>query len=504
MSGGSIMVQGTMSGVGKSLIAAGLCRVLAQDGLRVAPFKAQNMALNSHVTFDGCEIGRAQAVQAQAAGIEPEAIMNPVLLKPTGPMGSQVIVRGRPIGTMSARDYFAYRPRLTPVVMACFAELRRRFDAVVIEGAGSPVEINLGPDEFVNMGMARRAGAPVLLVGDIDRGGVFAQMVGTLTLMSPEDRALVRGLVVNKFRGDATILEPGLRQLEQLAGVPVTGVVPYARLDIEEEDSLGEPPRPVAADEGDGVVDVAVVRLPHLSNAGDFDPLAAAPGVRVRFVEDARRLGAPDLVVLPGTKATLADLRWLRERALDAAIASHVRAGGLVLGVCGGFQMLGAHLGDPDGVEEGGAACGLGLLPVRTTFSRAKRTVRTHGQVLAVPGPFAAMAGAVVEGYEVHHGVTERMGGLPFARVEAQLRDGAEEGCVCGTVAGTYQHGLFDTASAVRGLVEAVCAHAGKPVPTGEVVGRATQRERAYDTLADILRASLDMRQVHRLLKEGV
>ena len=325
-----IMVQGTMSGVGKSLLVAGLCRVLRQDGLSVAPFKAQNMALNSGVTADGAEIGRAQVLQAAAAGIEPEPAMNPILLKPTTDTGSQVIVGGRVLGTMSARDYYAYKAALVPVVERSFAELASRFDVVVIEGAGSPAEVNLKRDDFVNMGMAKIARSPVLLAGDIDRGGVFAQILGTLLLLDPDERALVRGTIVNKFRGDKTILDPGLDVLRERSGVPVVGVVPYARLDLDDEDSLSE--RLDVRDRAQ-VLDVAVVRLPRISNFTDLLPLSQVPGVGVRYVSRPGELGEPDLIVVPGTKATLADLRWMRESGLEALVVRRAGAGTPVLGI---------------------------------------------------------------------------------------------------------------------------------------------------------------------------
>lgn len=504
-----LMVQGTMSGVGKSLITAGLCRVFAQDGYRAAPFKAQNMALNSAVTADGLEMGRAQFVQAEAAGIEPEAAMNPVLLKPTSDVGSQVIVAGRPIGTMSARDYFARKASLVPRIMESYRDLACRFDIVVIEGAGSPVEINLKADDIVNMGMAARVGAPVLLVGDIDRGGVFAQLVGTLTLLEPDERARVKATVVNRFRGDASLLEPGLVQLRALTGVPVAGVVPYAQLDIDDEDSLSDR---FCSRSAHAVVDIAVIRLPRVSNATDFIALDAAEGVGVRFVSRACDLEAPDLIVIPGTKSTIDDLGWLHESGLAAAVLNRVSAGTPVLGVCGGYQMLGRTVTDAVGVEgeAGASVAGLGLLPVKTRFSSIKRQVRSHGEIATVEGALAGLSGVAVEGYEVHMGETERLGGRPFAVLRSWEADGGErgdvevlDGCQQGSVYGTYLHGLFDSVDCAQALVSALLSRRG--IDPASLVARdmAAYRQEQYDKLADIVRESLDMDLVYRILRAG-
>ena len=347
----AIMIQGTASNAGKSLLAAGLCRIFHQDGYRVAPFKSQNMALNSFITADGLEMGRAQVVQAEAAGVAPDVRMNPVLLKPTNDTGSQVIVNGVPRGTMGAVAYFKYKKALIPEIMAAFESLSAENDIIVIEGAGSPAEINLRQDDFVNMGMARLAGAPVLLAGDIDRGGVFASLYGTVKLLEPEEQARIKGLLINKFRGDVEILRPGLVTLEELTGKPVLGVVPMLDVDVDDEDSLSSKMR----GEGQvGLLDIAVIQLPRISNFTDFNPLERLSGVTVRYVRTPGKFGNPDLVILPGTKSTMDDLKWMRQNGLEAKVLQHASRGGAVLGVCGGYQMLGRTLSDPDGVESGG------------------------------------------------------------------------------------------------------------------------------------------------------
>ena len=347
----AIMIQGTASNAGKSLLAAGLCRIFKQDGYKVAPFKSQNMALNSAITPDGLEMGRAQVMQAQAAGVAPDVRMNPILLKPTSDVGSQVIVNGIPRGTMKAGDYFKYKKNLVPDVMEAYSSLAAEYDIIVIEGAGSPAEINLKEDDLVNMGMARMAKAPVLLCGDIDRGGVFASLYGTVKLLNPDEQEMIKGLIINKFRGDVEILRPGLTQLEELAGKPVLGVVPMLEVDVDDEDSLSAR---LSRSGKVGLVDVAVIRLPRLSNFTDFNPLERMEEVSLRYVGSAGKLGHPDLIILPGTKNTMDDLRWLRQSGLESAILKHAAKGGAVVGICGGYQMLGSTVSDPDGVEGGG------------------------------------------------------------------------------------------------------------------------------------------------------
>ena len=484
-----IMVQGTMSGAGKSLLCAALCRIFAQDGYRVAPFKSQNMALNSFVTRDGLEMGRAQVVQAQAAGVEPDVRMNPILLKPSSDTGSQVIVGGEVRGQMSAAAYFKMKRQLIPEILAAFDSLSEEADIVVIEGAGSPAEINLKADDIVNMGLAKLVDAPVLLAGDIDRGGVFAQLYGTVALLEPEERARIAGLVINKFRGDVDILRPGLAMLEEKTGLPVLGVVPYLHVEIEDEDSLSER---LNARDAVKPLDVAVIRLPHISNFTDFIPLEQHELLCVRYVQRARELGAPDLVILPGTKNTMEDLLWLRQSGLEAAVRKLAQAQTPVLGVCGGYQMLGQTLDDPAGTESGKplSLAGLGLLPTRTTFDAQKR--RTQVRAVALGAPFA---GARMTGYEIHNGRTT-VNGEPFCR----LADGTPEGCVCKNVFGTYLHGLFDSGELTQALVKLLCARKGISPRETRPTSMAEYRQAQFDLLADGVRKALDMGAVYRAM----
>ena len=379
----AIMVQGTMSNAGKSLLAAGLCRIFKQDGYRVAPFKSQNMALNSFITEEGLEMGRAQVMQAEAAGIAPSVLMNPILLKPTNDVGSQVIVNGEVLGTMSARDYFKYKKKLVPDVMKAYHALASENDIIVIEGAGSPAEINLKTEDIVNMGMAKMAAAPVLLVGDIDRGGVFAQLYGTVELLEPDERDMVKGLIINKFRGDKTILDPGVEMLEEKCRIPVVGVAPYLDIQVEDEDSLTDR---FDRDQEIGLIDIAVIRVPRISNFTDFNPFESIPGVSLRYVKHPAELKNPDVIMLPGTKNTMEDLQWLRESGMEALILKAAARGTFVFGICGGYQMLGESLSDPHGVEAGGTMRGMGLLPMDTVFAEKKTRTQVTGRYLEIQG----------------------------------------------------------------------------------------------------------------------
>ena len=401
----AIMIQGTMSNAGKSLLAAGLCRIFRQDGYSVAPFKSQNMALNSFITEEGLEMGRAQVMQAEAAGIRPSVKMNPILLKPTNDVGSQVIVNGEVLGTMSARDYFKYKKKLVPDIMKAYQELSDEYDIIVIEGAGSPAEINLKNDDIVNMGMAKMAKAPVLLVGDIDRGGVFAQLIGTVDLLEPSERDMVKGLIINKFRGDKTILDPGVKMLEERSHIPVVGVAPYMNIQVEDEDSLTER---FDRKQPAGLIDIAVIRVPRISNFTDFNPFESVEGVSLRYVQHVSELKNPDMIILPGTKNTMEDLLWMRENGLEAAVLKAAAAGCIVFGICGGYQMLGDTLSDPYHVEAGGKIRGMGLLPMDTVFASKKTRTRVTGQFLPMPGTFAALSGVSLEGYEIHMGESVR------------------------------------------------------------------------------------------------
>ena len=480
-----IMVQGTMSGAGKSLLCAALCRIFAQDGYRTAPFKSQNMALNSFVTRDGLEMGRAQVVQAQAAGVEPDVRMNPILLKPSSDIGSQVIVNGEVRGDMPAKEYFRRKKALIPDILRAYDGLASEFDIIVIEGAGSPAEINLKADDIVNMGLARLVAAPVLLAGDIDRGGVFAQLYGTVELLEPDERARICGLIINKFRGDVEILRPGLAMLEEKTRLPVVGVVPYLKVDIEDEDSLSERLQQKNAVKP---LDVAIVRLPHISNFTDFMPLEQHPLLGVRYVQAARELGMPDLIILPGTKNTVNDLLWLRQCGLETAVQKLARRGTPVLGVCGGYQMLGGMLDDSAGTESGRPQTlrGLELLPTRTVFTLEKR----RAQVTATAA--APFAGAALAGYEIHTGRTT-VEGAPFCT----LADGTPDGCVQGSVFGTYLHGLFDSGELTEKLAALLCRRKGLAPETAAPLTMQAYREQQFDLLADGVRRALDMSAIY-------
>jgi len=479
--GGSLLVAGTSSGAVKTTLVTGLCRVLARRGVSVAPFKAQNMSLNSFVTLEGREIGRAQALQARAARIEPEAVMNPVLLKPGSDARSHVMVLGRPFAHVAAEEYWDSKRPLLEVVLAAHGDLRRRFEVVVCEGAGSPAEINLRSSDIVNMGFARSAGVATVLVGDIDRGGVFASFVGTLGLLSSDDRELVRGFVVNRFRGERRLLEPGLEELERLTGRPTYGVVPYVPgLGLDAEDAPDESayldPLPAV---GRDVLRVQVLRLPRASNLTDFDPLVAEPGVVVRFVSRPEELRDADLVVIPGTRATISDLRWLRARGIDRALAERASAGGPVLGVCGGYQMLGNEIED-EHESCAGRVEGLGLLPVRTRFSAQK--------VLGRPSRTLA-DGSVVEGYEIHHGVVEACGRAP--RGSAPFF--SDEGWRAGPVCGTQWHGIFENDRFRRDYLAEVARRTGRNFEPSPGTCFADVREAHIEKLADTVEEHVDV-----------
>ena len=485
---GALLVTGTSSDAGKSVVTAGLCRWLARQGVSVAPFKAQNMSLNSFVTLAGEEIGRAQAAQARACGIEPEALMNPVLLKPGSETSSQLVVLGTAVAETDAASYWnGDRSRaLLDVVLDSYRQLARRFDAIICEGAGSPAEVNLRHTDIVNMGFARAAGLAAVLVGDIDRGGVFASFVGTLALLDPADQALIAGFIVNKFRGEPALLQPGLEMLEKLTGRPIFGVLPFTDgIGVDAEDAIdwalvqsGGPPL------GDDVLRVTVVALPRMSNHTDVDALACEPGIVVRFARQAAELAGADLVILPGSRATVRDLAWLRERQIDTAVARHVARGLPLLGICGGYQMLGAFI-DDDVESRAGQVPGLGLLPVRTTFEQKK--------VLARPSRTLA-DGVVVSGYEIHHGTVIRDGGEPFF---------ADEGCRVEAVAGTVWHGLLENDSFRREYLTYVARVAGRSFTGAPDISFAAIREAKLDRLADLVARHLDGASIRKLLASG-
>ena len=483
-----IMVQGTMSNAGKSLVVAGLCRAIKQDGYRVAPFKSQNMALNSFVTEDGLEMGRAQVVQAEAAGIKPDVAMNPILLKPTNDVGSQVIVNGEVLGNMNARDYFKYKKQLIPDIQKAFKKLEEMADIIVIEGAGSPAEINLKDDDIVNMGMAKMVGAPVLLVGDIDRGGIFAQLLGTLMLLEEDELELVKGLVINKFRGDKTILDPGIEILEERGQKPVVGVVPYTYLQIEDEDSLTE--RFDSAKQG--LIDIAVIRYPRISNFTDLNSFEQIDSVSVRYVTSVNELKNPDMIVLPGSKNTMGDLKWLRESGLETAVKKMAERIP-VFGICGGYQMLGKSIADPDHAEEGGEMRGMELLPIDTVLLPQKTRRQVEGRLNEVEGIFAGLSGQDYTGYEIHMGDTVSDQGEKLPQLVRH-----------GNVYGTYIHSIFDKGGIVTEIVKTLAKNKGIDLEKDNAIDYAELKEREYDKLADVIRSSMDMDAVYGMLRESL
>ena len=484
----NIMIQGTMSNAGKSLLAAGLCRIFKQDGYRVAPFKSQNMALNSFITKNGAEMGRAQVVQAEAAGIEPDVRMNPILLKPTTDVGSQVIVNGQVQGNMRAMEYYRRKREFIPAVMEAYNSLAQEYDIIVIEGAGSPAEINLKATDIVNMGLAELVDAPVLLVGDIDRGGVFAQLYGTIALLEPQEQRRIKGTIVNKFRGDRAILQPGIDILEKICGVPVAGVIPYTHVDIDDEDSLS-----TRFHTGDGRkdIDIAVVKLPRISNFTDVSPLERFESVSVRYIERPDQLHQPDMILLPGTKSTIADLLWLRQSGLEAAICQQAARGCIVFGICGGYQMLGASVRDPLGVEAAGVTeiKGMGLLPMDTVFQGEKVQQQTSGAFGEIPGALHSLSGMNYTGYEIHMG-----------RSQQQLAPLVNQG----NVYGSYIHGIFDGAGIAQAIIGDLAARKGIDPGTLTVFDPERYKQEQYDKLADAVRGGLDMDFVYKVLNREV
>ena len=483
-----LMIQGTMSGAGKSLLVTALCRIFRQDGWSVAPFKSQNMALNSFVTADGKEMGRAQVLQAQAAGKAPDVRMNPILLKPSSDVGSQVIVNGEVRGDYRAKDYFKMKRQLIPDILSAYHSLEEENDILVIEGAGSPAEINLKADDIVNMGLAQLVDAPVLLVGDIDPGGVFAQIYGTVALLESDERKRIAGTIINKFRGDVALLQPGLSMLEELTGVPVLGVVPYMRVELDDEDS--QAPR-LQKTAGQGRIDIAVIRLPHISNFTDFAPLELHPELSVRYVNREKELGTPDIVILPGTKNTMGDLSWLRQNGLETSIRRLHGAGVPVLGICGGYQMLGEKLSDPEGVEHGGSMRGMELLPAQTVFTPEKILTQTTATV-------SAFGNAKVQGYQIHMGRTDTGALPPFCR----LPDGSADGAVQDGVFGTYLHGLFDSGELTAALADWLLTRKGLAKADVALESHQDFQEKQIDILADAVRRSLDMDAIYRIMEE--
>jgi adenosylcobyric acid synthase len=508
----AIMIQGTGSGVGKSVLCAALCRIFFQDGLRVAPFKSQNMSLNSFVTKDGLELARSQVVQAEAAGIEPEAAMNPILLKPNSDTGCQVILKGKVVGNYSAAAYGSYVHEAWNAVQECYRSLSQRYDVIVIEGAGSPAEVNLKDRDIVNMRTAELADAPVLLAADIDKGGVFASLIGTLELLEPHERRRIKGFIINKFRGDVSLLTPGLDFLHKRTGIPVLGVVPYFKdVYIQEEDgqALEQGADPGMRNAASGIkseirnpksaVDIAVIHLPHISNFTDFDPLAVEPGVSVRYVRTLPELDGADVIVIPGSKNTISDLLYLRKSGMEKKIKEFAGAGGMVAGICGGYQMLGMRISDPHRVDGlVGEAEGMGLLPVLTVMEKEKQTVQTAAKSL---GTDFWEGDLDVRGYEIHMGTTERLEGTkPAFSVWDSGRGFRFDGATAAghRVWGTYLHGVFDSDGFRKSFLNNLRTQKGTgPSPTGSY---ELLKQEGFDKLADIVRTSLDMEKIYALI----
>lgn len=498
-----MMVQGTMSNAGKSLLVAGLCRIFKQDGYRVAPFKSQNMALNSFITTEGLEMGRAQVMQAEAAGIEPSVKMNPILLKPTSDVGSQVIVNGEVWQNMRAAEYFKYKKSLIPDIMAAYEALAAENDIIVVEGAGSPAEINLKSEDIVNMGLAKMLKAPVLLAGDIDRGGVFAQLVGTMMLLEKEEQQMVKGLIINKFRGDKRILDPGIEMLKDYTPVPVVGVIPYMQVDIDDEDSLADR---LDRQTDRGLIDIVVIRVPRMSNFTDFNALERMQGVTVRYVDKVHQLGEPDLILLPGTKNTMGDLKWMRMNGMEAAILKKAADGTLIMGICGGYQMLGLTLEDPDEVEEGGSMRGMALLPVRTVFEKNKTRTRVTGMTEHLNGPWQLLSHTKFEGYEIHMGhTTYESGAVLFSNItdEGNLQQ-TVNGCQYKNAAGSYVHGIFDAVDMQKAILRLLCQKKGISEEAVTWIDEKTYKNQQYDKLADGIRNNMDMAQIYQILEDGL
>ena len=500
----NIMLLGTGSNVGKSIITAGLCRIFYQDGYSVAPFKSQNMALNSFITKDGKEMGRAQVVQAEAANIEPESWMNPILLKPTTDRKSQVIINGKVYKNMDAREYFAYKHNLKKDIMKAYGHIRENFDICVLEGAGSPAEINLKEDDIVNTGMAEMADAPVILVADIDRGGVFASIYGTIKLLLPHEQERIKGVVINKFRGDKTLLEPGIEMIEELTGVPVLGVVPYVKLGIEEEDSLGIDKY---NEKKEGKVRISVIKLKHISNFTDIDALAHYEDVSLKYVERASDLGNEDIIIIPGSKNTVEDMKDLIEKEINTRIVRLAKSGTIVFGICGGFQMLGQKIMDPHKIESSiGEISGLGLLPIETVMEKAKTTTQYMNTLKNTENSILEGAeGIPVKGYEIHQGYSYL--GSTFLEEKSQEQavrecifgDGILKGMAKDNIIGTYIHGIFDNSEFTGHILNKVRERKGLD-RINENFSFAEYKDREYDKLAKVLRENLDIGAIYGIM----
>jgi adenosylcobyric acid synthase len=488
----NLMVQGTASSVGKSLITTALCRLIHKRGYRVCPFKSQNMALNSYITENGLEMGRAQVVQAEACGIKPEVYMNPILLKPTSSKKSQVILNGRVVENMGAIEYSGYKEGLKKEILKSYDYIKKNYDISIIEGAGSPVEINLKKGDIVNMGMAHMADAPVILVADIDRGGVFASVVGTMTLFTPEERARVKGIIINKFRGDVKILEPGLRQLEEIIGVPVLGVVPYTKLNIEDEDGVTDKFKRQTIDKD---IKISVIKLKHMSNFTDLDAFSLYKDVSIKYIDRAEDLGNEDMIVIPGSKSTIDDLKELKEIGIAEKIVKLSKSGTIVFGICGGYQMLGGKIEDPDKLEGNvSEISGLGLLDLTTTMQKSKNTLQYHGKVLIDSGLFEGLYGKPIKGYEIHQGITN-------GKEEGIFLDGEKyiNGVIKNNIIGCYIHGIFDNTEFTRGFLNNIRSQKGLD-GIDATISFEEFKEKEYDKLAKVVEESVDMKKLYKII----
>lgn len=492
-----IMVQGTSSNVGKSLISAGLCRIFAQAGYKTAPFKSQNMALNSYITKDGLEIGRAQAVQAECAYQHIDVRFNPVLLKPTGSKTSQIIINGEIYGNMTAGEYFAEKHKFFKYIKESYESLNKEYDVIVIEGAGSPAEINLNHKDFVNMGMAQTAQAPVLLAGDIDKGGVFASLYGTVELLK-EYKKYFKGFIINKFRGDKAILEPGLLQIEKLTGINVLGVLPYEKFNIDEEDSLAE----ILKNNTKGLIDIAVIRLPRISNFTDFAVFEYYDEVKVRYINNIADFGEPDLLIIPGTKNTIDDMKYIRSSGLITKIMQYAETGKGIIGVCGGYQMLTSIIKDPDNMETGGDVQGLNLIKAETVFEKEKIRTVIQGKFNNITGYFSFLNGAEFSGYEIHMGKT-----YADNRNISEIKDTngniKNDGLSVDNILGTYIHGIFDSSDIVKRIIDKLMQEKGIEKQAEEKnINELKNNE--YDKLADMLMKNLNISKIYEIMEKGV
>jgi adenosylcobyric acid synthase len=492
-----IMVQGTTSNAGKSLITAALCRIFMQDGYKTAPFKSQNMALNSFITKEGLEMGRAQVMQAEAACIEPDVRMNPILLKPSGNKGCQVVLNGEVY--KNAENYHNYKEEMTPHILKSFNSLAEEYEIIVIEGAGSPAEINLREQDIANMGMAKLVDAPVIIVGDIDRGGVFASLAGTMLLLDDEDKSRIKGTIINKFRGDIEILKPGIDMFYDITKLDVLGVVPYLNVDIDDEDSLSER---LINYNPKSQIDIAVIRLPHISNFTDFNVFSLIDGVSVRYVKNTLEIGNPDMIIIPGTKNTIDDLKWLRQSGLEPKIIAHANEGKAIFGICGGYQMLGQIINDPENVEGGGSIKGIGLLNNSTIFYNEKTRTQVKGKINCLEGFYKDLSNIEVTGYEIHMGETEiyDCNPLSVAEIVTDNYRKKSDGCVNDNVAGSYMHGIFDNSEFVSTLVNILKKKKGIKEESIENFDIVKYKESQYDILADSVRNSVDMKKIYQIM----